>query len=97
VIKSLPGVHDLGPVADRLGRPGLGIGLVTTGTRDELIFDPVTTAVLEQETVAVGPPRPANNMVPAGTVLQYTLYQREGVVSSVTATPPPSPSAGSSG
>jgi hypothetical protein len=97
VINSLPGVQDLGPVTDRLGRPGLGIGLVTTGTRDRLIFDPVTTAVLEQETVAVGPPQPANNMVPAGTVLQYTLYQREGVVSSVTATPPPLPSAGSSG
>ena len=97
VIKSLPGVQDLGPVADRLGRRGQGIGLVTTGTRDQLIFDPVTTAVLEQETVAVGPPQAGNNMDRAGTVLQYTLYQREGVVNSVTATPPPAPSVGSSG
>ena len=95
VIKSLPGVQDLGLVADRLGRRGQGIGLVTSGTRDELIFDPVTTAVLEQQTVAVGPLQAGNNMDPAGTVLQYTLYQREGVVNSVTATPPPSPSAGS--
>jgi hypothetical protein len=97
VIKSLPGVQDLGPVVDRLGRPGRDIGLVTTGTRDELIFDPVTTAVLEQRTVAVGPLQPGNNMDPAGTVLQYTLYQREGVVNSVTATPPPSRPVGSSG
>jgi len=92
VIESLPGTVNLGPVRDALGRPGLGVGLVTSGSRAELIFDPVTTAVLEARTVAVGPPRSGNNMLPAGTVMQYTLYIREGVVGSTTATPVPSPS-----
>jgi hypothetical protein len=91
VIESLPGVQNLGPMTDRLGRHGQGVGLVTSGTRNELIFNPASTAVLERRMVAVGPPQPGNNMDPAGTLLQYTLYVREGVVDSITATPPPSP------
>jgi hypothetical protein len=75
----------------RLGRHGHGIGLVSSGTRNELIFNPASTAVLERRMVAVGPPQPGNNMDPAGTLMQYTLYVREGVVGSITATPPPSP------
>ena len=103
VIESLPGVQNLGPATDRLGRHGQAVGLVTGGARDELIFDPASTVVLEEETVAVAPEQSGNNMQPAGTVLQYTLYQREGVVNSGTAppssspgTPPPSPSGGTS-
>jgi hypothetical protein len=89
VIESLPGVQNLGQVTDQLGRPGQGIGLVTAGARAELIFDPVSTSVLEEETVAVGPPQAGNNQLPAGTVLQYTLYLHEGVVGSDSATPVP--------
>lgn len=91
VIESLPGVQNLGPMTDRLGRHGHGIGLVSSGTRNELIFNPASTAVLERRMVAVGPAQPGNNMDPVGTLLQYTLYVREGVVGSITATPPPSP------
>lgn len=87
VIESLPGVQNLGPVRDRLGRPGQGIGLVTAGARDELIFDPGSTSVLEEEMVAVGPSQPGNNHLPAGTVLQYALYVHQGVVTSTQATP----------
>jgi hypothetical protein len=87
VIESLPGVQNLGPVRDRRGRPGQGIGLVTAGARDELIFDPGSTSVLAEETVAVGPSQPGNTHLPAGTVLQYTLYAQQGVVSSTQATP----------
>ena len=87
VIESLPGVQNLGPSTDRMGRHGQAVGLVTGGARDELIFDPSSTEVLEEETVAVAPEQSGNNMLPAGTVLQYTLYQREGVVNSETAIP----------
>ena len=90
VIESLPGVQNLGQVTDRLGRPGQGIGLVTAGARAELIFDPASTSVLEEETVAVAPPEAGNNQLPAGTVMQYTLYVQQGVVDSDRATPVPS-------
>jgi hypothetical protein len=82
VIESLPGVQNLGPATDRLGRHGQAVGLVTSGARDELIFDPASTVVLEEETVAAGPRQSGNNMLPPGTVMQYTVYLREGVVNS---------------
>ena len=79
VIESLPGVQNLGPAADRLGRHGQAVGLVTSGTREVLIFDPASTVVLEREMVAVPPRQSGNNMLPAGTVMQYTEYVRAGV------------------
>jgi len=89
VIEALPGVRNLGPVTDQLGRPGQGIGLVTAGARDELIFDPDSTTVLAEQTIAVGPPQAGNNRLPAGTPMQYTLYVHEGVVNSSRALPHP--------
>ena len=68
VIESLPGVQNLGPATDRLGRHGQAVGLVTGGTREVLIFDPASTVVLEREMVAVPPRQSGNNMLPAGTV-----------------------------
>jgi hypothetical protein len=85
VIESLPGVQNLGPATDRLGRHGQAVGLVTSGTREVLIFDPATTVVLEREMVAVAPEQSGNNMLPAGTIMQYTEYLRAGVVNSDTA------------
>ncbi len=93
VIESLPGVQNLGPATDRLGRHGLAVGLVTGGTREELIFDPASTQVLQREIVAVAPEQSGNNMLPSGTVMQYTVYLREGVVNSDTATPSATPGA----
>jgi hypothetical protein len=87
VIESLPGVTNLGPAKDQLGRRGQAVGLVTAGTREVLIFDPASTVVEEEEMVAVAPEQSGSNMQPAGTVLQYTLYQQEGVVNSETALP----------
>jgi hypothetical protein len=87
VIESLPGVQNLGRATDRLGRHGQAVGLVTAGTREVLIFDPASTVVLEREMVAVPPKQSGNNMLPAGTVLQYTEYLRAGVVNSDTAIP----------
>ena len=86
VIESLPGVQNLGPATDRRGRHGQAVGLVTSGTREVLIFAPASTVVLEQEMVAVAPEQSGNNMLPAGTVMQYTEYLRAGVVNSDTAT-----------
>jgi hypothetical protein len=94
VIESLPGVENLGPATDRLGRHGQAVGLVTSGSREVLIFDPASTVVLEREIVAVAPEQSGNDMVPPGTVEQYTLYVREGVVNSDTATPSAGPGAG---
>ena len=85
VIESLPGVQNLGPATDRLGRHGQAVGLVTSGTREVLIFDPASTVVLEREMVAVAPEQSGNNMLPAGTVMQYTEYLRAAVVDSETA------------
>jgi hypothetical protein len=87
VIESLPGVRNLGPATDRLGRHGQAVGLVSSGTREVLIFDPASTVVLEREMVAVPPRRSGNNMLPAGTVMQYTEYLQAGVVNSDTAVP----------
>jgi hypothetical protein len=87
VIESLPGVQNLGRATDRLGRHGQAVGLVTAGTREVLIFDPASTVVLESKMVAVPPKQSGNNMLPAGTVLQYTEYLRVGVVNSDTAIP----------
>jgi hypothetical protein len=45
---------------------------------------------LAEETVAVGPLQAGNNRLPAGTVMQYTLYLHQGLVGSLSATPAPS-------
>jgi hypothetical protein len=93
VIEALPGVQNLGTVTDRLGRHGQGVGLVSFGIREELIFDPATSAVLEAQSVAVVPQRNGDAWMPAGTVMQYQVYVSEGVVNSVTATPAATPRA----
>ena len=87
VIESLPGVQNLGPATDQRGRHGQAVGLVTSGTREVLIFDPASTMVLERKMIAIAPEQSGNNMLPAGTVLQYTEYLRAGVVTSDTAIP----------
>ena len=43
VIESLPGVQNLGPATDHLGRHGQAVGLVTSGTREVLISDSAST------------------------------------------------------
>ena len=46
VAASLPGVQDLGPMADQIGRMGVGIGYTHGEERSELIFDPETGEIL---------------------------------------------------
>jgi hypothetical protein len=88
VIEGLPGIRYLGPVTDRLGRHGIGVGLTRGGARQELFFDPATSRALEEEIVAVAPKQDDNNYQPAGTVLLYTVFVTSGVVNSDTAAPP---------
>ena len=95
VLEQLPGVRAVGPAPDRLGRHGIAVGLVTTGTRNELIFDPRTSRALEEEQVAVPPRQDGNNYLPPGTVLSYVLYVNIGVVNSGSATAPARARAGS--
>ena len=60
------------------GRPGIAVALAgADGTRSELLFDPVSTDVLEEAQVHVR----------AGTVLHYFAYESRGVVDSVRAVP----------
>jgi hypothetical protein len=90
LIAGLPGVEWLGPMADRLGRPGIGVGYTGDGIRDVLIFDPATSAVLEREGVAVAYLSPAVTREPAiwpGEVVNYTVYATSAVVNSITALP----------
>ena len=97
VIEKLPGVKNLGPTTDHLGRRGLAVGIDQGGSRQELIFNPATSRALEEEIVAVGAPQAGNNDQPAGTVLGYTVYVTSGVVGSGTATLPAFPGLPSAG
>jgi hypothetical protein len=91
MIQRLPGIELLGPMTDRLGRHGIGVGLTGHGVRNVLIFDPATSAVLEREGVAVEPSQihvpPGAPQFVAGELINYTVYKASGVVNSITAAP----------
>ena len=91
LIQSIPGIQALGPMTDRLGRRGTGVGFTEYGVRDVLIFDPATSAVLEREGIAVDPARidvpPGQARFSAGEVINYTVYAASGVVNSIAAVP----------
>jgi hypothetical protein len=91
MIESLPGVEPLGPMTDKLGRHGVGVGLTQYGVRDVLIFDSATSAVLEREGIVADPsqvhPLPGSAQYSVGAVINYTVYEASGVVNSSTAVP----------
>jgi len=100
MIENLPGIQSLGPMTDNLGRHGIGVGFTQYGTRDVLIFDPATSAVLEREGIAADPSQipvpPGSARFRVNEVINYTVYKASGVVNSITAVPsaasnPPSP------
>ncbi len=61
----MPGIQNLGRVTDRLGRTGWAFGLTQSGLREEIIYDPATSAVLEEETV--GNPRDTGSAFSQGS------------------------------
>lgn len=94
VIERLPGVQNLGPMTDRLGRSGVGVGLTDNGIQGQLIFDPATSAVLEYQTVVVAPVGTTLSMsldrptpLPDGTALNYTVYLATGIATSTSSVP----------
>jgi hypothetical protein len=91
MIQRLPGIELLGPMTDKLGRHGTGVGLTEYGVRDVLIFDPATSAVLEREGIAVDPSQipvpPGAPKFIAGELINYTDYKASAVVNSITSVP----------
>ncbi|MGI8714438.1 MAG: CU044_5270 family protein, partial [Solirubrobacteraceae bacterium] len=51
---TIPGARLLGPVSDRLGRPGIGIALTSHRWTSELILDPHDSALLAEQTTFRG-------------------------------------------
>ncbi|HEX6521730.1 MAG TPA: CU044_5270 family protein [Streptosporangiaceae bacterium] len=91
MIENLPDIESLGPMTDKLGRHGVGVGFTEHGVRDVLIFDPATSAVLEREGIAVDPSHisrpPGYPQFRVNEVINYTVYKASGVVNSITAVP----------
>jgi hypothetical protein len=88
-LAGLPGVKLLGRQRDRLGRSGIAVGVTEGGparVREELLFNPATSNVLQAQAVLLraAPGAPA---MPDGTVIEYTEFLGRGVVSSITQLP----------
>jgi hypothetical protein len=81
IASELPGVELVGAVHDPLGRSGTAVAYVAHGSRDELIFDPHTSALLAERQVATD-----GSYVPVGTVLESNAFISSGVVDSTSAT-----------
>jgi hypothetical protein len=75
VAAGLPGVELIGDVKDEDGRTGTAVGYTKDGTRNDLIFDPTTSALLGERTVE------------NGKVVTWTVYLASGVVDSTSAIP----------
>jgi hypothetical protein len=84
VAARLPGVELVGSVKDSIGRPGVAVARNSDdGIRFTLIFDPDTSALLEEEEVAL----PGNQFgYSAGTRVGYATYLVQRIVDSDTAT-----------
>jgi len=85
IASELSGVELVGTTHDHLGRPGTAVAYVAQGLRDELIFDPRTSALLGEQTTVADPSQVRG--LAAGAVVEWTSYLRSGVVDSTTATP----------
>jgi hypothetical protein len=93
VVEHLPRVQLLGRRSDVVGRKGIAVGVTDAqGVRDELLFDPTTSDVLEEALVQAAPdtsPKPAGitRRLPVGAVLHYFAYLDRGVVDSIETLP----------
>jgi hypothetical protein len=84
IASELPGVQLVGPTHDQLGRAGTGVAYVSRGLRDELIFDPQTSALLGEQQSVVETSR--ENPFPPGSVIGWAAYLASGVVNSTSDT-----------
>ena len=97
VASNIPGVLLIGPTTDHLGRRGVGFAIAQSPSDPaqgssgllELIFNPTTSALLGEQTLAGTPPAgtsTADATSLAGYVVtSWTLYEASGVVDSSTA------------
>jgi hypothetical protein len=84
VAARIPGVELVGPVTDGTGRAGTAVAMTRDGVRFTLIFDPQTSALLEEDDTALA----GNHFgLPAGTRVGYATYLTQAIVSSNTARP----------
>jgi len=97
VAAGLSGVKLLGTVTDSVGRRGTAVVYGSHGETDELIFDPTTSALLENETIVTDASRLTHDAdttpvqapadTPAGTVVESATYLARGIVDSTTTRP----------
>jgi hypothetical protein len=83
----IPGVALVGTVSDAVGRSGTAVAYTSNGVRDELIFDPTTSALLGEVTVVTDPSQLCRLDVSVGTVVGETSYVAAGVANSTSAVP----------
>ena len=89
VIAHLPGVQLLGWQTDRLGRRGIAVAISHAevgdeDTRRELLFDPTTGEPLQTQLVQMAPLTSTGTApLPPGTVLEYTVFIKRGIVNSI--------------
>ena len=67
VASTLPGIEMLGPTKDHIGRDGMGVAMSAWFRREIIIFDPATSAMLEERTIS---------NLPHGTTLPPILWSR---------------------
>jgi hypothetical protein len=77
VVATIPGVELVGEVVDGAGRSGVAVGYEYGSERHELIFDPDTSAILEERVVRL------DGDGAGETVIGSTVYLRSAVVGSV--------------
>lgn len=86
IASQLPGIDLIGTVNDDAGRTGTAVGYTSNGYRQELIFDPSTSALLGERSVITDPAK-AKMGAPAGTVIGWATYLTSGIVNSTSARP----------
>ena len=84
VAANIPGVEQLGSVADNSGRIGVGVAYVSGGSRHELIFNPTDSSLMGEEDVVVDADQAHE---PVGTVTDWAVYLSSKVVDSDGAAP----------
>jgi hypothetical protein len=82
VAARIPGVIALGTVTDHAGRSGTGLAYDAAGTRQELIFDPATSALLGEQYTVIGG---AGAHEPVGTDVGWAVYLTTRIVDSLPA------------
>lgn len=76
----VPGVTQLGPRSDRLGRRGLGFARRVAGTREEVIVDPESLVMLEERTIMLDPSVAPGSGKRVGERIGGAVYVKRAVV-----------------